>query len=327
MKGSININELGTDSSAALVALTNLYSDLVSKGTKPEKRSEVLARSMGWRAGKKTDPRSAKQFLAETYTDSLDSVADSLGVSKEELDAKLKSGEAPYSKALKTIPEDIPVKDLEEGQLQNLHYRILAMRLRATKRMQTAQELSVALAAKYAQGKTKLGAGSQYKAWGGDVRAQKLEELEVAKAIYSLQLDVSTLRSARTSWGKQGLAFQNLDKLLAMKDASGASILEDAESMKILNNFIEGLGGSEKIAQLVDVIDVASRVPTNGAADELARSFEVSRVVDTAVTAGFVEMTNEVWINAMLSGLRTHSVNNLSNGLKTAMSLGSAVRR
>jgi hypothetical protein len=322
LKGSININELGTDSSAALVALTNLYSDLVSKGTKPEKRSEVLARSMGWRAGKKTDPRSAKQFLAETYTDSLDDIADSLGVSKEELEAKLKSGEAPYSKALKTIPEDIPVKDLEEGQLQNLHYRILAMRLRATKRMQTAQELSVALAGKYAQGKTKLGAGSQYNAWDGDVRAQKLEELEVAKAIYSLQLDVSTLRSARTSWGKQGLAFQNLDKLLAMKDASGASILEDAESMKILNNFIEGLGGSEKIAQLVDVIDVASRMPTNGAKDELARSFEVSRVVDTAVTAGFVEMTNEVWINAMLSGLRTHSVNNLSNGLKTIVTLG-----
>ena len=322
LKGSININELGTDSSAALVALTNLYSDLVSKGTKPEKRSEVLARSMGWRAGKKTDPRSAKQFLAETYTDQLDSIADSLGVSKEELEAKLKSGEAPYSKALKTIPEDIPVKDLEEGQLQNLHYRILAMRLRATKRMQTAQELSTALAAKYAQGWVGEVKGGQYKAWGGDIRAQKLEELEVAKAIYSLQLDVSTLRSARTSWGKQGLAFQNLDKLLAMKDASGASILEDAESMKILNNFIEGLGGSEKIEQLVDVIDVASRTPTNGAKDELERAFEVSRVVDQAVTAGFVEMTNEVWINAMLSGLRTHSVNNLSNGLKTAMSLG-----
>jgi hypothetical protein len=333
LRANINLNELGTDSRAALVALTNLFETSFSRGAKTiEARSETLARSLGWapegnigQAGfaKLPDPRTAQKFLADTYENDLNGIADSLGVEADYLDSILKSGDGPYSKALKVIPEDVKLGELSHGDIQSLHHRILAMRLRSTARMETAQKMSAALIEKYNKG-TDVKTG-QHTAWEGDLRAQRMEEIELARTIYKMRLDLESLQTARSAWGRQGQAFQNLDKYLNMTDASGKSLYSDKETLQVMDDFIEGLGGEGKIADLAEIIDVASRTPVHGALDEMGRSIDVAKLVDKASGAHFLEMVNELWINAMLSGLRTHAVNNVSNAIKVSVSLGQRV--
>jgi hypothetical protein len=328
LRKNINLNELGTDSRAALVALTNLFSDSFSKGGTKESRSDMLARSLGWNpAGTKGDigglvtpeTRTARKFLEDTYKNDINEIADSLGMGADELDRILKGGEGPYSKALQVIPADVELGALTHGNIHDLHYRILAMRLRTTARMGTAQELAANIVKKYEQG---VDAKGNYTAWKGDLRAQRLEEMEVAQTIYKMRIDLEALQTARSSWGRQGQAFQNLDKYLNLTDASGKSIYSDEETLKVLDGFVEGLGGSEKISDLAEVVNLAHKMPVHKEGDELGRAIKVSQEVDKAVGAHWLEMVNEVWINAMLSGLRTHAVNNLSNGIKASVSLG-----
>ena len=164
----------------------------------------------------------------------------------------------------------------------------------------------------------RLGAiAKQSEEWAKKLDAGELtddDRIAFAMLEYGAQRDLARLRLMGRAAGKALRSFQNYDTLMKNLNA------EEKELFK--QQMIEGSGGRERIDQNIALsAQVHKPEPTAGAPHTLEQRLNAQRVLGDANKTDILHALNDVWINAMLSGLRTHAVNNVSNVIKGTLNL------
>ena len=317
-KGIFNFNAGTGDvqSQRVIAALTTLFEGHLGSKKGVMSDPKTMAIAMGYKEGKKGQGLSPTQYLQELYGDNVNELAAAIGTTAEGLpkgtdnfqiiDGLIRRGGGALDDGhgtIKPLPDEVlkqSIHDLDFGSLKTLHLRVLAMRFRVSSRgteiFHHAQMLSDA--AKEGTDTTEMYA-------------------TMMQNIHLQMQEIHSLSSAASTAGRTLRSFQNLERWQNMRGPDGKPILSAAEAEKVYEHYVTNAFGKqntlnkskENLRNVADLIITANREN----APEIAKRIRQAKLLtDSSLLAA----GNELWINSMLSGLRTHSVNNISNLLK-----------
>lgn len=157
--------------------------------------------------------------------------------------------------------------------------------------------------------------------FGGDANAAKAEFLKATQTLYAIAPQTEGIKSGlgrnlsllRASIGPEGkptgkLAGISDEAAQAAREASPKAQTTGKPEATVQAELAGAMAGNEK--QIEALVERLSRVDNPKAA---------KKVVDDAFNAGAMDVNNELWINALLSGPKTHIVNMATSTLKSAL--------
>ena len=155
----------------------------------------------------------------------------------------------------------------------------------------------------------------------GELTEDDMMEFVLSK--YGFLRDITEIRTSARATGKALAAFRSYDELLAQIE--NAKRLNDPEQIeRIRKELIRSAGGADKVRGLIEIqAQQAKEQPFAWMAND--KALESIKAFDRLEQASWLDLGpafNDIMINSMLSGFRTHSVNFTSNIIKAVANLG-----
>ena len=292
------------DSNAVMVGLSKIFaSEFNSHYGSPQS----LARALGADPLRAAGDAPSMAYLASNLDDTIKKMAQVADVDEEELWKVLAEGTGPlHGGELKVVPLTA-LEDLGYDSIRTLHARVMAMRVRIHGRSVVMGEAADDLIKLMKE----LNPDGTPKASPADTLAA---EMAFVHAVTEQLTDLHSLSAARTSAGRTLRMFRDFDSLSKRLDP------ETLEEMQ--EEIIRGFGGSEDVrAKAQAIMDMRKETLLNPG-DSLEAAIKEAELMSGASTLGVLDAVNDIWINAMLSGLRTHTINNVSSMIKGVLTEG-----
>lgn len=260
-----------------------------------------LAFAMGWEGFEKSskDPRKYVEENIQSFVKTLQAGRDD--ISEEYLFDVLTSGDKGVFEGSGLPKIEIPENGIEGMSIKDLNDlagTVMGMRMRVTGQLKALDNLSVDWLAKLKE---------------GELTDKDLQDFLMLK--FGIERDIAEIRLSGRAAGKTMQAMQQYNTTVARLQQ-----LNDEEAVaELQKQLIEAMGGRDHVISLVEVAaHVAKEEPGETLAQlgKFEKYMNVHRVLAEANPGDVLDAMNDVWVNALLSGLRTHSVNNVSNIIK-----------
>ena len=224
-------------------------------------------------------------------------------MSEESLLRILKTGEGGFNGQIDRMSDaalkaDIP--DLSTGDAAELYARILGARQLFTSRIQAYDKAAAAFFKKRQEGTVSI-----------------RDMWDLREVVLRLHQDAVGLRHARRNWGREGLSFQDFDKMVEKGELTEEGVTKIVSD--ILNKF--EFGGKKGEAAFDDMVETSTVL--NKGKTGLKKSEEAAVTWDHLARGSISGFGLDIWISGLLGGLRTLSVNTIGSGMKAfTMPLG-----
>ncbi len=295
----INPNTFTSDSGArdSLIALGKTNEDIF---TSTFNHIDDLATALGWKGP--TESLTAEDYVKKDIKDFLKVIQDSNEFdppSMKALENQLAGGEGIFDgSGLEEINlGGKSIDDIDHVPLTKLSARILSLRQNLTGRLRALAERSEEFAKKLET---------------GDLTDDDRLEFNFLK--YGAERDLARIRLMSRAAGKALRSTQNYDKMLQGLSPKEQEVLKE--------QFLEAAGGRERIDEAIALSNQANKPePAIGSKGILEQRLNAHSVVSEHGGADLFNALNDVWINALLSGPRTQSVNLVSNVIKGGLNI------
>jgi hypothetical protein len=289
----VNLETMGGDQDALafISALAELLPSKLKarKGTTVKSWNDVqFADALGFKTGGQKG--AAQKALRENLPEAIDELVRYTGVDREELFAVLSKGNGNFSVSkIIESKKGLDPTDLNIGDIRTLHERIWAFRTGIALRQKAY----------------KKGSEDLLKAYKDGTLTAEIE-LDYIENLTRLVADMEAMSLVATASGRNLRAFRDIRKNLQDHGLN----LDDVKAQQ--EALLESFGGKEGLVETARAIEDISKVNRIMPHDEFEAALLDAQLMRKASGWGIATALNDIWMNSILSGLKTHAVNNSS---------------
>ena len=306
-------------SAEILAGIHTVMDDLLKTHPKLSK-PEAYAQALGWKKGG-FNQGSHEEFIRKSLDNQLNGLADQLGISKKRLMTHLKSGESAFEGKIPAFSDEkmgiTDLADLDNADIKSLHTRVAAIKIVERERLKqiAAKERSMVK-----------------KAAANELTTEDF--VEYTMLMQKQMSEMNALKELKRGWGLMGQSFQLLKRMQESK------AITQQEFEEVMETYLEstvqhegrftlikgGYGKAIGAAGGKSNVDVAKErllelarkgvlIDQTAGRPEASKALERAKIINQAA---WMDVANDLWINAMLSGLRTHWINNSAQVMRAA---------